>query len=99
MTLSIVDKSWLLIFDNVEDSELLKQHLPSAPGPILITTLYRNVALNVGEIYKTVELLPFDKAQSEMLFSALRKQYRQDPTIVDEPSSEEKLPQKNSWRF
>lgn len=89
-TMIIVDKSWLLIFDNVEEPGLLQQHLPSAPGPILITTRYRDVAFKAGGIYKNVELLPFDEAQSETLFSALRKQYRQDLTIAEEPSSEEK---------
>lgn len=89
-TMIIVDKSWLLIFDNVEEPGLLQQHLPSAPGPILITTRYRDVAFKAGGIYKNVELLPFDEAQSETLFSALRKQYRQDLTIAKEPSSEKK---------
>lgn len=79
-----------MIFDNVEEPGLLQQHLPSAPGPILITTRYRDVAFKAGGIYKNIELLPFDEAQSETLFSALRKQYRQDLTIAEEPSSEEK---------
>lgn len=86
----IVDKSWLLIFDNVEEPGLLQQHLPSAPGPILITTRYHGVAFKAGGMNKNVELLPFDKAQSETLFSALRKKYRQDLTIAEEPPSEEK---------
>jgi hypothetical protein len=79
----------LLIYDNVEESDLLERYLPSTAGPIIITTRYSDVAFKAGGINKAVELLPFHEDESKIVFAALRKKYRQD-TLPFNPSSADK---------
>lgn len=65
----------MVIYDNVEDSVALKEFLPDAPGPILITTRYYPVAIKVPGLKKYQEILPFDESNSLAMLSGFRNQY------------------------
>jgi hypothetical protein len=79
------------VYDNVEDSDLLEMHLPSAPGPILVTTRYAAVAHKAGGINQTKELLTFNREQSILLFAEMREQYKKDGTTLGLSTRDEVL--------
>lgn len=85
----LAGRTWLLIYDNVEEAELLEKHVPSKPGPILITTRYSSVAFKAGGITEPAELLPFDPVESAVLFSGFRKKYKRSGAPGKIPSPEE----------
>lgn len=67
------------MYNNVEDYDILSNHLPACAGHILITTRYRHTAFalrNQG-VTKPLELRPLDIDQSIVLFQEMRRRYRQ----------------------
>ncbi|KAI0113682.1 P-loop containing nucleoside triphosphate hydrolase protein [Nemania sp. FL0031] len=73
-------KSWLLIYDNLEQLEVIKNCLPSrsVAGSILITTRYSHVAVKFEGDSLSRELLPFNDNDTIAVFNGFRSQYHQD---------------------
>ncbi len=70
---------WLLIWDNVEDLDLLQRFLPSArSGAILITTRCQTL----GTLARSVDLLPME--QEEGILFLLRRAKLLKPEATDE---------------
>lgn len=65
-------KRWLLIYDNVEDFELLDQYLPPCPGPVLVTTRMKWIAFRMGGKNERLELETFDDKDATALFKSLK---------------------------
>ncbi len=72
MTKASTAKRWLLIYDNVEDLKLLNQYLPPCPGPVLITTRMKWIALPMGGNSEILELQPFGDDDATTLFKNLK---------------------------
>ena len=77
-------KKWLLIYDNVEDFELLDQYLPPSPGPVLITTRMKWIAFRVGGNNEMLELGPFGDDDATALFKNLKDHGKKRDTSLDE---------------
>lgn len=77
-------KKWLLIYDNVEDFELLNQYLPPSPGPVLITTRMKWIAFRVGGNKEMLELGTFSDDDTIALFKNLKDHGKKRDTSPDE---------------
>ena len=77
-------KKWLLIYDNVEDFDLLDQFLPPSPGPVLITTRMKWIAFRVGGNNKMLELDTFGDDDATVLFKKLKDHGKKRDTSHDE---------------
>ena len=77
-------KRWLLIYDNVEDLELLTQYLPPSPGPVLITTRMKWIAYCIGGQKEMLELDTFDDDDATALFKNLKDHGKKRDTSPDE---------------
>ena len=71
----LTEKTWLLIYDNVEDVGLLKKYLPGCAGPVLVTTRSKELAFACPELRDKLELDVLDDHDSEEVFNKLRKYY------------------------
>ena len=79
-----IAKKWLLIYDNVEDFELLDQYLPPSPGPVLITTRMKWIAYRVGGNNQMLELGTFGDDDATALFKNLKDHGKKRDTPPDE---------------
>ncbi len=63
-----------MIFDNVDDAEIVLRNAPSSNGLILVTTRYKEVARDI-QAQCLYELAPLDRKQSLSMYSGLRKMW------------------------
>lgn len=84
MTKPSIAKKWLLIYDNVEDFNLLVQYLPPCPGPVLITTRMKWIAFRVGGNNEMLELKTFGHNDATALFKRLKDHGKKRDTSLDE---------------
>lgn len=75
-------KKWFLIYDNLEDPNLLREYLPESPGPVLVTTRRKAVASRISGMNKILELQPFERMDAMELFVSLLKT---DPKYAGKP--------------
>ncbi|KAA8632136.1 hypothetical protein SMACR_07009 [Sordaria macrospora] len=85
-------KSWLLIYDNVEDFSISKDYLPPTPtsGSVLMTTRYSHVASKASGMQNSRELHTFNPEDSLDIFTAFRKEYHQKHSPVPPLTPDEK---------
>ncbi|CCC12602.1 unnamed protein product [Sordaria macrospora k-hell] len=86
------EKSWLLIYDNVEDFSISKDYLPPTPtsGSVLMTTRYSHVASKASGMQNSRELHTFNPEDSLDIFTAFRKEYHQKHSPVPPLTPDEK---------
>jgi hypothetical protein len=63
----------LIIYDNVEDYDVLSKYIPPSGSHILITTRYKWMAYRAPGLVLAYELHTFDATQSLELFTHLRQ--------------------------
>ena len=80
------DRSWLLVYGNVGDLNILDNFGPQSPGAVIVTTRYREVAEKVPGINRTIELLTFDEPDTLQVLSGFRKQYHKGGLVGSEAS-------------
>lgn len=69
-TLSVLDVSWLIVFDNVESNEILNQHWPkSGSGQVLVTC--RSELIAAPPAAHQLEVKPFDNLEASELLLRL----------------------------
>lgn len=87
MTFLELEVEWLVIFDNVEESNVLDDYWPIfSGGSILITSRYENVAFEVNA--NTLKISPFSTEQGSNL---LLKTLHRNSYSVDEKQGAEAL--------
>jgi len=80
----LIDKKWLLVYDNVDEMEILRPYLPSS-GPILITTRYKSEALRApGATVKRLELETFKLEDAAKVFNTLMLSKKPDAVVDKE---------------
>lgn len=77
-------KKWLLIYDNVEDPDLLLNFLPPAAGPIITTSRSKHAAVQRLKGCRTLELNPLNKLDSLTLFQDLQSLYYPEANVTEE---------------
>ncbi|CAK7235404.1 hypothetical protein SCUCBS95973_009258 [Sporothrix curviconia] len=83
--LSATDKKWLLIFDNVDAVVDIHEYLPRVGhGSIIVTTRDRDIADNLGQWSKIIELEGLSKPDA----GALLRQFVADEDLNPETSDE-----------
>lgn len=65
-------RSWLLLYDNVDDCDLLNEYLPPDTGSMIITTRFQNVSFGVSGTPTRIQLEKFSPEDSLNLFNGLR---------------------------
>ena len=87
-------KSWLLIYDNVEDYSLLSEYLPPEKGSMIITTRYQWLYYEVSGTSARIELEKLSPDDSLVLFNCLRThRHPQADTKGEEEDTRELLDQ------
>ncbi|KAH8704216.1 hypothetical protein BGW36DRAFT_458327 [Talaromyces proteolyticus] len=83
--LAKTDRTWLLIYDNVDDMKTIEEFLPPF-GPIIITTRYRDEAFKAPGISKKFELQSFNKKEAVAAFNRIRQKHNPgaSPSTEDE---------------
>lgn len=85
-----VAKTWLLIFDNVDDIEIVGPFLPMQ-GNIIITTRYKEQAMKVPGHSMRLELDKFTDLEAREVFNTFRLQYNTQPEPPDLNADEESI--------
>jgi hypothetical protein len=68
-SLTIADKKWLLIFDNLEDARLLERYVPEniRGGSIIVTTQHAHIS-PITNHFRKLELQPLSEDPGSSLF-------------------------------
>ncbi|KAI1378147.1 hypothetical protein F4677DRAFT_414521 [Hypoxylon crocopeplum] len=83
-------RPWLVIFDNVENINLVREFMPMSPGSVLVTTRSPNIASSARvSPQRVLQLKALNDVESWSMFSAmLRGQHRLWKTGIPTPDSE-----------
>ncbi|KAJ4302826.1 hypothetical protein N0V90_001717 [Kalmusia sp. IMI 367209] len=84
-------RSWLLIYDNVDDSVVLDEYLPPETGSLIITTRYKALGFGLSISPKLIELTHLSEKDSLELFNKYRLMRDPNANVRGEKAETEEL--------
>jgi hypothetical protein len=84
-----IERNWLLIYDNVQDFNLLNEYLPPETGSMIVTSRFDASSHGMAGRPARVRLQKFNPEQALQLFNNLR--LSRDPTCDTQSEEEETI--------